>query len=74
MSIMNSYNKLAFAYDFLKWVVFGNRLNQAAVVHLKYIKPNTRILVIGGGTGWILEHLNRVKSIDFVETAHSSLC
>jgi len=41
-------------------MVFGKAIINAQVYLLQYISPRSKILVAGGGTGWILEELTRV--------------
>ncbi|RVU01565.1 class I SAM-dependent methyltransferase [Mucilaginibacter limnophilus] len=55
-----NYNKTAWFYDALSWVVFGNTLQRAQVNFLPYIPANAQVLIVGGGTGKILEALTTV--------------
>jgi len=55
-----NYNNSAWFYDRLSRVVYGRALVNAQVYLLQYIEPNSNILIVGGGTGWILEELSRV--------------
>jgi len=69
--VINNYNKIAKHYDFLSRLVFGQSQVIAQKNQLKYIKDNSTILIVGGGTGWILTeiaqlHLTGLK-ITFVE-------
>lgn len=64
---MNGYNRLAPFYDLLKKIVFGNALNEAAISHTPSEQNTAKILVVGGGTGYILDHLPKTSSVDFVD-------
>ncbi|GAB3820513.1 hypothetical protein GCM10028895_20870 [Pontibacter rugosus] len=44
-------------YDALATFVFGDALQQAQLALLPFIQRQARVLVIGGGSGWILEQL-----------------
>jgi ubiquinone/menaquinone biosynthesis C-methylase UbiE len=44
-------------YDSLAFLVFGHRLQRAQVVFLNQIPANARILIVGGGTGWLLQQV-----------------
>lgn len=54
---MSNYNSIAPYYDFLSFLIFGNTQRKAAAFFLKDIPENSRILIVGGGTGGILEDL-----------------
>lgn len=55
----NNYDKIAPVYDFLSRMVYLNAQRNAQINQLKYLTPHSRILIIGGGTGWILEAIAR---------------
>lgn len=67
---MNDFNKIAWIYDSLaKWVYRGNIL-KSQIEFLPLIQNNQRILIIGGGTGQVLETMNALGiplAIDFIE-------
>lgn len=68
-----NYNNSAWFYDGLARLVYGRALIKAQVYLLKFIPPDSNILIVGGGTGWILEELAKVHSsgltITYVEIA-----
>ncbi len=68
-----NYNNSAWFYDALSRVVYGRSLVRAQVWLLEYVPENANILIVGGGTGWILEELTRVHpsglTITYVEVA-----
>ncbi len=51
------FNWVAPFYDFLAFLVFGHRLQRAQVVFLNQVPANARILILGGGTGWLLQQV-----------------
>ena len=57
-----NYDKAASFYDKLSRLVFGDALVKAQVYLLKHIPANAKILIVGGGTGWILDEVTRVHS------------
>jgi ubiquinone/menaquinone biosynthesis C-methylase UbiE len=68
-----NYNNSAWFYDRLSLVVYGKALVNAQVYLLKYVPANSKVLIAGGGTGWILEELSRIHpsglNITYVEIA-----
>ncbi|MES1218101.1 MAG: methyltransferase domain-containing protein, partial [Bacteroidota bacterium] len=64
----DNYDKIAKYYDQLSRVVFGRTLIQAQKALLKFITPGTNILIIGGGTGIILEEISKIYSSDLTIT------
>jgi cyclopropane fatty-acyl-phospholipid synthase-like methyltransferase len=67
------FNKVARPYDFISRLVFGNSLVEAQISSLPAILPNSHILIVGGGTGWILEEITKIHSsglkISYVENS-----
>jgi len=68
-----NYNNSAWFYDRLSRIVYGKALVNAQVYLLKYVPANSKVLIVGGGTGWILEELSKIHSsglnITYVEIA-----
>ena len=66
----NDYDFIAGAYDALAKLVFRQTLDQAKLSSLKYINSPANILLIGGGTGKLLNPLldlhneNRITYVD----------
>ncbi|MDB5263527.1 MAG: methyltransferase type 12 [Adhaeribacter sp.] len=48
------FDRIAPLYDFLASLVFGKAIQRAQTKFLNFIPAQSNILVIGGGTGWIL--------------------
>lgn len=57
--MLNNYDKIAGHYDALSRLVFFKSQVNAQVNQLPYIQENSHILIVGGGTGWILEELSK---------------
>jgi ubiquinone/menaquinone biosynthesis C-methylase UbiE len=58
----NNYNKIAKHYDFISRLVFGKSIVKAQASLLQFIPANSSMLIVGGGTGWILEEISKVHS------------
>ena len=54
------FNTVARPYDFISRLVFGDSLVEAQTSLLHYIPSNSQILIVGGGTGWILEEISKI--------------
>ncbi len=67
----NNYDAAAWFYDGLAQLVFGKTLVNAQRFLVKNIKAQSNILIVGGGTGWILEEIAKVHptslNITYVE-------
>jgi ubiquinone/menaquinone biosynthesis C-methylase UbiE len=68
-----NYNNSAWFYDRLSRLVYGRALIKAQGYLLQFIPPSSRLLVVGGGTGWILEEMTKLHpeglQITYVEVA-----
>lgn len=56
----SNYDNSAPFYDQLSRVVYGKTLIKAQLYLLKLVPPNSSVLIVGGGTGWILEELSTI--------------
>lgn len=54
---MSSFDRITPYYDFLARIVFGKSVVEAQEFFLSEIKEGDRVLILGGGTGWILESI-----------------
>lgn len=61
MRIKNNYDAIAGAYDRLSHLVFFGAQVKAQVWQLGYIDTGSKVLIVGGGTGWILEEIAKVQ-------------
>lgn len=73
----NNYDRIAANYDRLSRLIFGKSIVRAQQSLLPLITPPARVLIVGGGTGWILEEMARVfpsgLTIDYVEISSNML-
>lgn len=58
------FNSIAFAYDFIKKGIFGNTIEASQRILIPYIPSDTRILIIGGGTGQLLKEILDQKAVE----------
>jgi ubiquinone/menaquinone biosynthesis C-methylase UbiE len=69
----NNYDTIATNYDLIRKIVLGNSIVSAQVCLLKYIPADSRVLIVGGGTGWIIEEIAAIHpeglKIDYVESS-----
>lgn len=58
---MNNFDSVARIYDSLSNVIFGKAMRRAQTAYLSDIGPDANVLVLGGGTGWLLSELTKVN-------------
>jgi len=67
----SNYDNSAVFYDQLSRMIFGKALVRAQLYLLRQVPPNSSVLIVGGGTGWILEELSTIHysglNITYVE-------
>jgi ubiquinone/menaquinone biosynthesis C-methylase UbiE len=64
----NNYDQIAGSYDMLSRLVFRKSIVHAQQVLLRLLNAPCRLLIVGGGTGWILEELAKIHPKGFVIT------
>jgi ubiquinone/menaquinone biosynthesis C-methylase UbiE len=67
---MSNYNYIAWCYDGLAKIVYGRKLERAKQAFLEEIPGQAKVLVIGGGTGKVIDYLQKSAKqgeIDFIE-------
>ena len=68
-----NYNNSAWFYDKLSRIVYGGAVINAQVYLLQFIPVNSNMLIVGGGTGWVLEEIAQIHPsglhITYVEVA-----
>lgn len=67
-----SFDAVAPIYDTLARLVFGRSVERAQTYFLKTMPANANVLIIGGGTGWIIQKLlqnRQLNRIDYVEAS-----
>lgn len=71
------YDRIASHYDSLAQFVFGKSIVQAQKFGLSEISQGSHILIVGGGTGHVLEHLSECRiselHIDYVEASDAMI-
>jgi ubiquinone/menaquinone biosynthesis C-methylase UbiE len=72
-----NYDNSAAFYDNLSRLIFGKALITAQVHLFSYIPANSSVLIIGGGTGWILEEIAKLYpsglNITYVEISEKMI-
>jgi tRNA (cmo5U34)-methyltransferase len=58
---MNNFDSVAGFYDKLSTLVFGKAMRRAQTAYLHDIPPGSNVLILGGGTGWLLSELSAVN-------------
>lgn len=75
--MLNNYDRIASNYDRLSRLIFGKSIVRAQQALLPYVNSPARMLIVGGGTGWILEEIARLSpsglAIDYVEISSNML-
>ncbi|MFD2934458.1 class I SAM-dependent methyltransferase [Spirosoma flavum] len=75
-STSGDFNWIAPVYDALAFTVFGHKLQRAQLVFLDQIPTATSVLIVGGGTGWLLEQVLlrcQPKRVVYLETSTQML-
>jgi tRNA (cmo5U34)-methyltransferase len=70
------FNRVAPFYDLLARFVYGSSIRDAQIRFLSHVNPNSKVLILGGGTGWLLEELAKFRtniSVDYVEHSEKML-
>jgi len=68
----NDFNFVAPFYDFLAKTIFGKTIQTAQTHFLNRIPKDANILILGGGSGWILKEIFAIRNecqIHYVETS-----
>ena len=58
---MNNFDSVARIYDGLSNLIFGKAMRRAQTSYLSDIRPGANVLILGGGTGWLLSDLSEVN-------------
>lgn len=73
----NNYDNIAVLYDSLSRLVFGRAQVYVQEALLRHISPQSHILIVGGGSGWILDKLSELHpqglKITYVEISQKML-
>lgn len=71
-----SFDVIAPVYDLLSRMVYGRSIVAAQKYMLKYIPEESSVLIVGGGTGWIIGELfaiNKACSVVYMEASQKML-
>ncbi|WP_114783392.1 class I SAM-dependent methyltransferase [Botryobacter ruber] len=55
----SGFDRVSSFYDWLATLVYGNSLQEAQLALLPFVQEHSKVLLIGGGSGWLLEQLCR---------------
>jgi ubiquinone/menaquinone biosynthesis C-methylase UbiE len=73
----NNYNSIARFYDFISHILYRDSIVKAQVFLIQFIAENNKVLVVGGGTGWILEEISKLNkqniSVVYVEKSSAMI-
>lgn len=64
---VNDFDRIAPLYDRLVSLTFGKSLMNCQVTHLNRLHKASNILVLGGGSGKILQHLPKGSCITYID-------
>ena len=64
----NNYDTIAPYYDVLSRLVFFRAQLKAQIPQLRFIPANSHVLIVGGGTGWILEEIAKLHPAGLIIT------
>ena len=71
--LATNYDRIAGYYDLISRIVFGNKLVEAQVCLFPHIPADSRVLIVGGGTGWLLEEIAKVHQqgliIEYIDSS-----
>lgn len=55
--LFSGFDWISIVYDWLVALVFGRKLHDAQIRFLERVPPGASVLLLGGGTGWLLTKL-----------------
>jgi tRNA (cmo5U34)-methyltransferase len=58
---LNGFDRIAWIYDWLASVVFGASIKKSQIHFINHIPEHANVLILGGGTGWILPEILSVR-------------
>ena len=77
LSMVNNYDPIAGKYDLLSRLVFRQNLVLSQTCLLQHIPAGSKVLIVGGGTGWIIEESAKIHSsglsITYVEISEKMI-
>ena len=68
-----NYDRITPYYDFLSRLVFQDNQRKPQYAQLNFLKNDDRMLIVGGGSGWILEAIYELKlsGLEVIYLEHS---
>jgi tRNA (cmo5U34)-methyltransferase len=63
---LNGFDRIAPIYDRLTRIVFGKSIFNSQIFFLGQLPENGKVLILGGGTGWIAAEVLKVKNVEIV--------
>jgi len=75
MRLRKGFDSIAPYYDLLARIIFGKAIIDSQLYFLGQICTGHRILILGGGTGWILNRINKGSNLEitFVDDSHKMI-
>lgn len=71
-----NYNRIAGIYEEMARIFLGNRQERARKVFLDCLQNSNKVLIVGGGRGTVLSHLQELAidlSVDFVDCSQKMI-
>jgi tRNA (cmo5U34)-methyltransferase len=66
MGRLNGFDRIAPVYDMLAAIAFAGSIKRSQLSLLSYLPTSGQVLILGGGTGWIAEHVLRNSDVEIV--------
>lgn len=57
----NNYNSIAKFYDAFSRIIYQDSIVKAQVYLIQLIAASDKVIIVGGGTGWILEEISKLN-------------
>ena len=70
---MNGHNLIAPIYDLLAQLIFGKRIERASKILVNWIGREKNILILGGGTGKVLEFFDPSHQIHYLDISQKMI-
>lgn len=70
---LRSFDTIAGIYDRWVQIVFGDNLWTAQYLHCERIRKGDKVLILGGGTGKILDHIPRQATVHYLDVSEGML-
>ncbi len=64
---LNNFDRVAGFYDWMAKLVFGGAILSSQIAFQELIQKNHAVLILGGGSGKLLERLPPVRGVDYIE-------